>query len=118
LSYLINGVDELQKTKVKTDDNGAVKLGKLSIVRQLAAELTAYKATVSRLWQLDTAEAGLNYTNVIHVKVGQEVSLPVDHKWTEKDFVFLRTFDKYFIEDISHNLKLHNGKITLPTIDK
>ena len=57
-------------------------MGKLLIVKQPSAEITAYKTTVSRLWQLDKADAGLNYSNVIHVKVGQEISLPIDPKWT------------------------------------
>ena len=42
-----------------------------------------------------------DYTNVIYVKVGQEITLPVDPSWKQEDYVFLRTFDKYFAEDIS-----------------
>lgn len=107
----------MERTKVKTDADGKVHLGKLSIVKQLSAEVSAFKSTISRLWHLDKAEAGLNYSNVIHVKVGQEISLPVDEKWTGKDFILLRTFDKYYAEDISSQIKIHKRSIVLPTIN-
>lgn len=38
---------------MKTDVNGKVQLGKLSIVKQLSAEVTAFKSTVSRVWYLN-----------------------------------------------------------------
>jgi len=54
----------------------------LSIVKELTAEANCYQATVERSWRLDKTELGVNYTNVIHVKVGQEITLPADSTWT------------------------------------
>lgn len=80
-------------------------LGKLSIVKELTAEANCYQANVERTWRLDKTELGVNYTNVIHVKVGQEITLPVDPSWRREDYVLLRTFDKFYAEDISGQIK-------------
>jgi len=53
----------------------------LSIVKELTAEANCYQTTVERSWLLDKTELSVNYTNVIHVKVGQEITLPADSTW-------------------------------------
>ncbi len=70
-------------------------------MKELTAKANCYRTNVERRWRLDKTELGVNYTNVIYVKVGQEITLPVDPSWKQEDYVFLRTFDKYFAEDIS-----------------
>jgi hypothetical protein len=42
----------------------------------------------------------------------------VDKKWKAEDFLLLRTFDRFYSEDLSHQLKVEGGKLTIPPLSK
>lgn len=73
---------------------------------------------VERSWVINETASNFNYAKKLYIKIGQNVSLPVNHSWTNNDIIFLRTFDQYFAEDLSNKVKVSHGKLNIETIDQ
>lgn len=87
-------------------------------MNKLSAEIVSSEANFQRAWIIDQTENSFNYTNTIHYKLGQQLSIPINAAWTEKDIVFLRSFDKYYSRNESSKLTIENGRLRLPVINE
>lgn len=106
VSYIVKGVDEVERKQLKTNERGQISLGNLSIVKKLSAEINSSEANIQRVWQIDQTESGLNYNSRITVKEGQSITLPIDCSWTHNDLLLLKTYDRYFSSDETRELTI------------
>lgn len=106
VSYIVKGVDEVERKQLKTNEKGQINLGNLSIVKKLSAEINSSEANIQRVWQIDQTESGLNYNSRITVKENQSITLPIDRSWTLNDLLLLKTYDRYFNSDDTSKLSI------------
>ena len=84
---------------------------------RLSAEINNSDASIQRLWQIDQSESAYNFSNTIYTKAGQEVVIPVSRNWKAGHILLLRTFDKFYTEDLTPKLSIHDGKLKLPKFE-
>jgi hypothetical protein len=117
LQYTIQGVNDSNIIVVKSDNDGKIHLGPLSIVGNLSAELHNPEARFSRAWKISQTESSFFYSSKIWAKAGEVVTLPVDPLWVVGDVALFRKFNEYRIEDLTPKTSLGKGKLTLPVLE-
>lgn len=117
ISYNVAGVEETERKQLRTNAEGQIRLGPLSIVSRLSAEINNSEANIQRLWQIDQSESSYSYSSTIYSKIGQEIVLPVNKHWKAGQILLLRTFDKFYAEDLTSKLSIHDGRLKLPKLE-
>jgi hypothetical protein len=57
LTYSVVGVDEVERKQLRTDYQGQIQLGKLSIVKKISADINNSDASVLRVWAIRSPES-------------------------------------------------------------
>lgn len=117
IGYNVAGVEETERKTLRTNADGQIKLGHLSIVSRLSAEINNSESNIQRVWQIDQSESSYNYSNTIYSKAGQEIVLPINRHWKAGQILLLRTFDKFYTEDLTSKLSIHDGRLKLPKLE-
>lgn len=70
VGYSIVGIDDFDKVQLRTNENGKICLGNLSLAKKITAEINSNEVFIQRVWQINNQEYEISYSNEVYIKQG------------------------------------------------